>query len=73
MYEFVQITIPRTGLFKLTGMMNVLKKYLRAKRFEELKIPLVVTATSLSEGNRYISGKAVFTKRSLHPPPSCIV
>ncbi len=50
MFDFIQITLPRTGLFKLTGMRNVLKKYLRARRFEELKIPLVVTATSLNEG-----------------------
>ena len=54
LFDFMQITIPRTGLFKLTGMKNVLKKYLRARRFEELKIPLVVTATNLNEG------KAVF-------------
>jgi len=50
LFDFMQITIPRTGLFKLTGMRNVLRKYLRARRFEELKIPLVVTATSLHEG-----------------------
>jgi NTE family protein len=53
-FEFVQFTIPHTGFFKLSGMKKVLDKYLRAKRFEDLKIPLVVTATSLNEG------KAVF-------------
>jgi NTE family protein len=31
-------------------MKKVLHKYLRAKRFEDLKIPLVVTATSLNKG-----------------------
>jgi NTE family protein len=50
LFDLVQITIPRKGLFKLTGMKNVLKKYLKARSFEELKIPLVVTATGLCEG-----------------------
>jgi len=50
LFDLVQITIPRTGLFKLSGMKKVLDKYLRAKRLEDLKIPLVVTATSLNKG-----------------------
>jgi NTE family protein len=50
LFDFIEITLPRTGLFKLTGMRNVLKKYLKAQRFDELQIPLVVTATSLNEG-----------------------
>lgn len=50
LFDLMQITIPKTGLFKLTGIKKVLIKYLRAQRFEELKIPLVVTATSLNEG-----------------------
>jgi NTE family protein len=50
LFDLVQITIPHTGLFKLSGMKKVLNKYLRAKRFEDLKIPLVVTATSLNKG-----------------------
>ncbi|MBN2273175.1 MAG: patatin-like phospholipase family protein [Bacteroidales bacterium] len=50
LFDFVQITLPRTGLFKLTGMKNVLKKHLRAKRFDDLNIPLVVTATDLNQG-----------------------
>ena len=54
LFDLVQITIPRTGFFKLSGMKKVLNKYLRAKRLEDLKIPLVVTATSLNDG------KAVF-------------
>ena len=50
LFDLVQITIPHTGLFKLSGMKKVLNKYLRAKRFEDLRIPLVVTATSLNKG-----------------------
>lgn len=57
LFDFVQPTLPRTGFFKLSGMKKVLNKYLRAKRFEDLKIPLVVTATSLNEG------KAVFFRK----------
>lgn len=50
LFELIQFTLPRTGLFKLTGMRKVLKKYIHAQCFEELKIPLVVAATSLTEG-----------------------
>ncbi len=49
-FEFVMITIPKTGLFRLSGMKKILNKYLRAKKFEDLKIPLVITATNLTEG-----------------------
>ncbi len=48
--ELIKITIPKTGLFQLTGMKKILSRYLRAKKFEDLKIPLVITATNLTEG-----------------------
>jgi len=49
-FEFMQMTVPKTGIFKATGLKETLKKNLRAKTFDELKIPLVVTATNLLEG-----------------------
>jgi NTE family protein len=50
LFEFMQITVPKTGIFKASGLRATLKKYLRAKSFEQLKIPLVVAATNLIEG-----------------------
>jgi NTE family protein len=49
-FEFIQMTVPKTGFFKATGLRETLKKNLRASTFDQLKIPLVVTATNLLEG-----------------------
>jgi NTE family protein len=49
-FELLQITVPKTGFFKATGLKETLIKNLRATTFEQLKIPLVVTATNLIEG-----------------------
>jgi|SRR5690554_3491904 len=43
--EFIEFSIPKTGLFKSTGLHGFLKKNLRAKRFEDLKIPFYVITT----------------------------
>ncbi len=43
--EFVEFTIPKTGLFKSTGLHKFLKENLRAKTFEELQIPFYVVVT----------------------------
>ncbi|OQA02041.1 MAG: NTE family protein RssA [Bacteroidetes bacterium ADurb.Bin408] len=48
--KFIEIIIPKTGLVKMTGMANLLKKYLRAKTFEELKIPVFITACNMNTG-----------------------
>jgi NTE family protein len=50
LFEFMQMTVPKTGIFKATGLKETLKKHLRATRFDQLKIPLVITATNLIEG-----------------------
>jgi NTE family protein len=47
---FVRPTVPREGLLRISGMIRILKEHLRAKTFEELKIPLFVTATDLNNG-----------------------
>ncbi len=47
---FVRPTVPRDGLLRISGMVRILQNNLRAKTFEELKIPLYVTATDLNNG-----------------------
>lgn len=48
--QFAEIQMPKSGIFSLTGFRKFLKKYLRAKTFDELNIPLLVIATDLDEG-----------------------
>lgn len=43
--EFVELTIPKSGFLKNTGLHSFLKKNLRAKRFEDLQIPFHAVAT----------------------------
>lgn len=43
--EFAELSVPKTGLFKSTGLHGFLKKNLRARRFEELQIPFHAVAT----------------------------
>ncbi len=43
--EFAELTIPKTGFFKSTGLHGFLRKNLRARRFEELQIPFYAVAT----------------------------
>ncbi len=47
---FVELNIPKNGLFKPTGFIKLLKSSISARTFEELKIPLKVVATNLDEG-----------------------
>jgi NTE family protein len=42
--------LPREGLLQIGGVVKILKNALRATTFEELKIPLSVTATDLNNG-----------------------
>ena len=48
--EFAEFTIPQEGFFKSTGFASFLKKHIRARTFEELKIPLRVVATDIEYG-----------------------
>lgn len=48
--EFAQLQIPKSGLFDSKRFRHFLRRHLRAKTFEELKIPLVVVATDLDNG-----------------------
>jgi len=48
--HYIRLTVPREGLLQISGVIRLLKNNLRAKTFEELKIPLFVTATDLNNG-----------------------
>lgn len=49
-HDLAEITIPRSGFFKITRFRNFLKKVLHARYLEDLAIPVVVTATDLDHG-----------------------
>lgn len=48
--DFMRPAMPREGLLQINGVLKILKSSLIAKTFEELKIPLYVTATDLNNG-----------------------
>jgi NTE family protein len=48
--DFMRPALPREGLLQIGGVMKILKSNLRARTFEELKIPLFVSATDLNNG-----------------------
>lgn len=52
--EFAQFQLPKSGLFDSTRFRLFLKRHLRAKTFEELKIPLIVVATDLDNGESHL-------------------
>lgn len=48
--DFMRPALPREGLLQIGGIIKILKANLRAKTFEDLKIPLYVAATDLNNG-----------------------
>ena len=48
--DIMRPALPREGLLQLGGIVKILKANLRAKTFEDLKIPLYVSATDLNNG-----------------------
>ena len=48
-----QLQIPKSGLFDSKRFRYFLKRHLRAKTFEELKIPMIVVATDLDNGESH--------------------
>lgn len=51
--EFAQFQIPKSGLFDSTRFRYFLKRHLRTKNIEDLKIPLIVMATDLDHGESH--------------------
>jgi len=48
--NYMRPALPREGLLQITGIAKILTANLRAKNFEDLKIPLFATATDLNNG-----------------------
>jgi NTE family protein len=48
--DFMRPALPREGLLQIGGIVKILKSCLRARTFEQLKIPLYVAATDLNNG-----------------------
>jgi NTE family protein len=49
-FDFMRPAMPREGLLQINGIIKILKTSLRSKKFNELKIPLFVSATDLNNG-----------------------
>ncbi|MEG1615733.1 MAG: patatin-like phospholipase family protein [Bacteroidales bacterium] len=60
--NFVKILIPKAGFFDHTPFLSFMDKYLHAKTFDELKIPLYVVASDLDHGK-----SVVFSSGELGP------
>ena len=50
-------TIPRSGFFKTTGVQNLLKKYIRARNFEDLRVPVRIVASDIELGRVKVFSK----------------
>ncbi len=62
-FDFMRPALPREGLLQINGIIKILKTNLRAKTFDELKIPLYVSATDLNNGK-----SVYFSKGDLFEP-----
>jgi NTE family protein len=61
MLSYVKPAIPRRGLLRMSGLEEILKENLHAKRIEELKIPLCITTTDIHTGKALVftTGKLI--------------
>ena len=48
--DLTKLVIPKVGLFELSEFQDFLRSNLKAQKLEELKTPLIVTATDLDHG-----------------------
>lgn len=55
--EFAEFTMPHGGFFKSTGFQSFLRKHLRVRTFEDLKIPLRVVSTDIEYGESHTFSK----------------
>ena len=49
-YLYLRPAMPRDGLLQISGIEKILRDNLKARTFEELKVPLVVAATDINNG-----------------------
>ena len=61
--SYIRPTVPREGLLQISGIVRILRDNLRAKNFEELKIPLYVSATDLNNGKIVYFSKGVLIEK----------
>lgn len=62
-YKFASFARSKTGLFKIDNFRKAMEEKLKAKRFEELSIPLYVNATDMIHGkNVYFSSGSLLDK-----------
>ncbi|MCU1286702.1 MAG: Patatin [Acidobacteriales bacterium] len=52
--DFARLTISRLGLWTTDPMINLLKRILKVQTFEELRIPLAVSATEFASGDSVV-------------------
>lgn len=64
-FNFLKLNIPRKGFGNLNGLKKLLDDNLRANTFEELKIPLFVTATDLNNGKPEYFNKGILKEALL--------
>lgn len=61
-FDYMRPAVPRDGLLQISGIERILECHLHAKTFEELKIPLFVTATDLNNGKAVYFSKGTLIK-----------
>lgn len=62
-FNLIKFIFNNSGLLDISGLRKLMEKNLSAKKFEELKIPLVITATNIKEGStEYFSDGSLVDK-----------
>lgn len=49
-FHYIKLFFPRRGLIKMSGLVNMLNKTLKAKNIEDLKIPVLIHSVNLNKG-----------------------
>ena len=78
--QFAEFTLPKSGFFKSSGLQSFLKKNLRAKTFEQLKIPFISVTTNweqarmvaFSQGDKLIESVVASCSVPIVFEPQCI-
>ncbi|MGK7396050.1 MAG: patatin-like phospholipase family protein [Candidatus Cyclobacteriaceae bacterium M3_2C_046] len=53
-YRFIRVSLSQKNIFSTSRLFDKIKNYLKAKTFEDLKIPLYITATNIQEGSQEV-------------------
>ena len=61
--DYMRPALPREGLLQISGIIKLLQSHLRAKRFEDLAIPLFVAATDINNGTAVYFNKGEIIER----------